>query len=454
MVSKNDYDIPYILGVDLGSASSKLALATFDPELASAVEIVKVVEFSSQKSVERGSVVNVESLSQLLRTALSTLLSDIPSNTRLFYVFSLNAKGMRSFVNKATYPFSTYKEKITQTHIDFANKMAGNLSLDEDQLYLHFMQQYFRVDDRSPCKNPIGELGTKLESEVLLISVLKNELIKIRDCAHLSGIRCDLPCAGPLASAESLLTQSEREKGVLVVDFGDQKTCASLYQDGLPRATAIVPLGSHEISSDLALELQVPFSIARSIKHQFCCVHRSCLEDLSPELDLSDLAPEYHSTVSSQRIYEIAYARTIEIFSLLLKRLVHVDSAVYYPLVITGEGAKLMGLTQVLEEICKTRVRLAQPWNWGGDADQYRSPRFSQVIGLTSIGAQYYQTFLSKEKHPHGETHSVLRSPKEMQKKRQDGSQQSDTQMRSGINWFGAFRDKVKTLLSLGDLQD
>ncbi len=383
-------DPNYFLGVDIGSSECKLALARLESGDHQNLEIVLVDSFSTEGSVERSSIVNIEKLSEQLFEHLNALLENY-SEQQIYTTFSIKDRSIRSKINQAKNPFSHRMREVRRKDLNVARDMASNAPLESGRDYIHIMTRHYRVDDRLPRKNPEGDLGSSVEAEIFLVSAMQEEILKLKRCSEKAKHPFDYLCSSPVAAGEVVLTQEEKEDGVLLIDIGAQSTSAAIFEKGSPKNLVSIPFGSDDVTRDICKELFLPYEIGEQVKLKFACVDPMYLSEFqnveslnSEEGKVKEIYPE--------QLYKISLARFFEIIQYLYRSLHVSEELAAYPVVVTGGGARIRGIVPMIEKLTKSHVRMTQPSNWGGPIQTYRSPNFSVVVGLCAAGAKYYQT--------------------------------------------------------------
>lgn len=393
-MKKIDNNSLYFLGLDVGNSSCKAVLSTVTAWDTLDFEICAVAEIPTENFVERGSIVNMEKVGNIIHALMEQLQKStaISENISAYGALSIEDAHVTSHINKARYPFSKYSRQVTSDDLYKAREMASNFPLQNGKDYLHVMTRSYRVDERLPKRNPEGELGLSLEAELFLVSVRKQEIAKYQQCVQRTTVPIHYMCAAPIAAAEGVLTRVEKEQATLLIDIGAQTTSAVLFDGNVPKMLAILPLGSNDVTRDISRVMHVPETLAEKIKQRYACVDDMYFSQSAQAITAHENEYDQTFTIQKKDVYKIAYARMYEIFKLLYKQMHITELAHAYPVVLTGGGSCIVGCKQMLEKLTGAKVRMAQPWNWGGPVSDYRMPRFSTSVGLCVVAARHYMS--------------------------------------------------------------
>ena len=191
----------------------------------------------------------------------------------------------------------------------------------------------------------------------------------------------------PLASSLAVLDKSQRENGVMNLDFGGGTSTLTVFEESELIHNAVLPLGSKHITNDLAVALRTSLDIAERIKLEYCCT--SDAEDLRKKenLDLSKLLEEENFIVPKKQLIRVVDARAQELLDIVNNELKKVSKSGLLPagIVISGGGANLPGLALLIKDKLRLPVKIAKP-NVSGLLDVTGDPSYAVAIGLVLWG--------------------------------------------------------------------
>jgi cell division protein FtsA len=260
---------------------------------------------------------------------------------------------------------------------------ARAVAIPHNREIIHVIQRGFDVDGQEGIRMPIGMHGYRLEVETHIITASAASVENLRQCVGVAGVDVSQFVLNPLASAEVVLTETERQMGVVVCDIGGGTTDMAIYIDGDVWHTAVLAVGGNHITSDIAHGLRLPMSQAEEIKIQ----HGHALEAEVAAQEFFNIKPfgEQESVqISRQELVHIIEARVEEIFSLVVQEIKRsgYDGLLPAGMVLTGGTSQLPGIRNLASRVLNVPVRIAQPENLIGMVDKLGSPAYSTSVGL------------------------------------------------------------------------
>lgn len=254
---------------------------------------------------------------------------------------------------------------------------------------IHVMPQDYIVDYEPGIKDPVGMLGVRLEADFHVITAQTNAISNINKCVLRAGLEIENLILEPLASAVSVLSQEEKEAGVVLVDIGGGTTDIAIFQDNIIRHTAVIPFGGNIVTQDIKQGCNVMLKQAELLKTKF---GKAFAEEASPNEMIS--IPGLHNRppkeISVKNLASIVEARMQEIIELVHAEIIYsgFEDQLSGGIVITGGGSQLYGLQQLFEYMTGKPVRIGHPNQHLGKCKQevVKSPMYSTAIGLVLTG--------------------------------------------------------------------
>jgi cell division protein FtsA len=383
---------PVVVGVDVGS--TKVCALVGREDSPGQIHILGVGIEPSQ-GIRKGVVVDLAAASQAVARAIdkaertsgleiaSALVSIAGSQ-----VNSVNSRGVVGITGGT----------IDQEDIGRAIEAARAVALPHNREIIHVIQRGFDVDGQEGIRNPIGMHGYRLEVETHIITASAASVENLRQCVGATGVEVSQFVLNPLASAEVVLTETERQMGVVVVDMGGGTTDMAIFIDGDVWFTAVLAVGGNHVTSDIAHGLRLPMSQAEEIK----ILHGHALEAEVPANEFFNVRPfgeQEAVQINQQELAIIIEARVEEIFSMVLQEIKRsgYDGLLPAGVVLTGGASALPGIRTLAQHVLGVPVRIAKPENLGGMNDKLDSPAFSTAAGLLRWA------FLMSEFSPQGE---------------------------------------------------
>jgi cell division protein FtsA len=278
---------------------------------------------------------------------------------------------------------------VTFDDINRALESAQAITVPNNREILHVIPRHFRVDDQDGVRNPVGMLGFRLEVQAHIITCATTAMQNLLKCAHGAGVDVSEFVLTPLASAEGVLTPTEREMGAILVDIGGGTTGIAVFIDGSAWHTKVLDVGGSHFTGDLAQVLQLPMEAAEQLKVMYG--HASPADVPGDQIcDIVGFGDEPHMRIPRREAAEIIRARADELFAMIeqeIKRSGY-DGLLPAGLVMTGGGSLMPGLRDSARGVTGRPVRLTRPMNLHGLVDSLQSPAYSAPIGMLHWGLQ------------------------------------------------------------------
>jgi cell division protein FtsA len=371
-----------IIGIDIGT--TKICTLVAREETPGQLRILGV-GIEPAQGMRKGVVVDLEAAAQAVarsvdkaeRTSgaeiLSALVSLAGSN-----VSSVNSHGVVGVSGRV----------IDQNDVVRAVDAARAVAIPHNREIVHVIQRNFNVDGQDGIRMPIGMHGYRLEVETHIITAAAASVENLRQCVAAAGVEVAQFVLNPLASAEVVLSETERQMGVCVCDVGGGTTDMAIYVDGDVWHTAVLSIGGNHITSDIAQVLHLPNSQAEEIKLQHGHANP---DDIDPRqtFNIRPFGEQEAVQISHLDLVQIIHARVEEIFGLVVQEIKRsgYDGLLPAGLVLTGGSALLPGIRTVASSVLGVPVRIARPEGLIGMVDHLDSPAFSTSVGLLSWGA-------------------------------------------------------------------
>jgi len=257
---------------------------------------------------------------------------------------------------------------------------AQSVKVSSDRKLLHVIPRSYAVDGQPGVKNPVGMHGFRLDVETHVITAAVTSVQNLAKCIRGIGVDIEDLVLEPLASSEAVLTEDEKQVGVILADVGGGTTDIAVFKDGSIWHTAILPVAGYQLTRDVAIGLGLPFDVAEEMKKRYGSVMPVYEGKIEPT---SQIAGDGHGA-SYQDLCDIIRARVEEIIRLILLELPRSEYEELVPagLVLTGGSSNLSGIDILGREILRLPVRVGTPTNIYGITDALRDPAYATSVGL------------------------------------------------------------------------
>lgn len=366
----------YAVGIDVGTTKVRCVIGYIDVSTGTPT-IVGVGE-TPNSGMRKGSVVNLQGPLKAVDTALNEA-ERMSGYHATGATVSINGSHLLSTKADGMIAIGTLDHEITEEDLARLDDVATTGKVPANRRILQVVPFSYRLDGQSDIKDPLGMTGTRLEINANVISSLaphENNLHKVMEGLDMHVTRV-VPSV--VASARAVLTEQQLENGVAVIDFGGATTSIAIYEEGELQYMGVVPIGSNNITNDLAIGLKTDPAIAEIVKLE----HASAT--VRAETKTITVKQEKQTyEFSSADVDEIVEARLEEIFESINTELKKAGKKGQLPngVVIVGGGSKLKNLLEYAKEALGLAVRKGKPTGFGGVADQLEDPSFAAAVGL------------------------------------------------------------------------
>jgi cell division protein FtsA len=378
-MSKDNRDL--LVGLDIGTSKVVALVAELSPE--GQFNVLGLGQTSS-KGLKKGVVVNIEATVQSIQKALEE--AELMSDRRIIQVFtgiagnhivSFNSSGMVAIRDK----------EVGAGDVERVLETAKAINIPTDQQILHILIQEFIIDGQEDVREPIGMSGLRLEVKVHIVTGAVSAAQNIVKCVRRCGLEVNDLILQPLASSLAVLTEDEKELGVVLIDIGGGTTDIAIYSQGSIRHTAVIPIAGDQITNDIAMALRTPTIEAEDLKIHHG-VARQELADATAMIDVPGVGDREPRPMSKQALAAVIEPRVEELF-ILVRNIVResgYEDMVSSGIVLTGGTSMMPGMEELAEHVFLKPARIGSPEYRGHLHEVLRSPRYSTGLGLLMEG--------------------------------------------------------------------
>jgi cell division protein FtsA len=372
-----------ICGLDIGT--TKIA-AVIAEQVAEGPPRLLGMGCVPSRGLRRGVVVNLDHTASDIEDAVQ--IAEDKSGISVDRVWAgLAGEHVRSVNSRGVIPVSKTRGEptgeVSEFDVERVVDAARAIALPMDRRVLHVLPQEYSVDSECGIRVPVGMAGVRLEADVHIVTCAISSAQNIIACCKRAGLSVQNLVLEPLASADGVLTNDERELGVVLLDFGGGTTDLAVFHNGSIRHTAVIGYGGDYISRDIAMGLRTPVESAEIIKINHGAAHHRAIQqndcltipgvggreprELSRSMLVSIISPRVEEILTMARD-ELKQSRTLE----------HIGAGV----VLTGGGASMPGMAEIAEEIFALPVRIGAPIDELPENLPGPGPKYATAIGL------------------------------------------------------------------------
>lgn len=380
----------YIAAIDIGTTKICALIAKV-----SATGTVTVVGFGVHPSfgLKKGIVVNIAATVDSIKHAVREA-EDQAKITMDRALVGIAGSHIKSF--NSTGVVAVRQRDVTQHDIDRVIDAAKAIPIEQDREILHVIPQYFRVDGQEMVHDSLGMHGVRLEAQVHIVTGAISSAQNIVKAVEQAGVRVLDIVLEQLASAEAVLTPTERELGVGMVDIGGGTSDFAVYKDGRIRYSKVFSVAGAHFTNDVAIGLGIPLPRAEEVKRRYGGVTKEAAVDagvmrITVPLDYEGGSKE----ITSYELFEVLQPRAEEIFTFIHDEIVsnRLTSVMPSGFVLTGGGSLVRGMCQLAHTVLKMPIRIGLPQPYtaaDGTApaalpERLRSPQYATVYGLLAF---------------------------------------------------------------------
>ena len=372
-----------VVGLDIGT--TKIA-AIVGEVTEDGIDIIGIGTAAS-RGLRKGVVVNIDAtvnaIQQAIREAehmagcdISTVYAGIAGG----HIRGLNSHGIVAVKDK----------EVRDLDIQRVIEAAKAVAIPMDREVLHVLPQQYIIDEQDGVRDPLGMSGVRLEAKVHIATTSVTSAQNVVKCANRCGLEVADIVLEPLASAEAVLEDDEKELGVALVDIGGGTSDIVIFCDGAIVHSAVLPLGGNHLTNDIAVGLRTPLESAERIKRKYGCA----VPDATPQEDTMEVPSVggRDPRVLSRRflVDKIIQPRFEEMFEHVRREIArsgYLDS-IAAGVVLTGGSTMMPGVPELAEVVLALPARRGTPRGVGGLVDVVRSPEYATGVGLVLFGAR------------------------------------------------------------------
>jgi cell division protein FtsA len=383
-----------IVGLDLGTTNTTAVVTEIGVD---AQPVIMGIGTAPSRGLRKGAVVNPEAAVDSIRRAVEEAERMSGLDIESVYV-SMSGTLLRGLNNRGVVAVTNPDRRITPSDIRRVIETASVITLAGGQEIIDVQPQEYVVDGQDGIADPVNMLGTRLGVAVHIITGPITVRQNVVTAVNRAGLLVSDVVLEPIAAAEAVLTDDEREYGSVVINIGGETTSLAIYQRGAVQHTAIYPLGGSHFTNDIAYGLRTPIPEAERIKRDYGCVLASLAAgSANHTIDVPSGPQRPPRALSWEILCEIMQSRAEEIFNHIHDEIRRAGFERQFSsgVILTGGSALLRGVTDLAERIFDCPARLGDPMGVSGLTEEINSPIYATAIGLVLVayrggGSHYY----------------------------------------------------------------
>ncbi|MDO8716503.1 MAG: cell division protein FtsA [Dehalococcoidales bacterium] len=370
-----------LAAIDVGT--TKVCTTIAEAENGKILRVIGI-GITPSSGMHKGLVVGIDDAKQSIRESVRKAEYASGHKVESAYI-GVTGRHVSSFNRRGAVTIARRDKMVGFDDLKRVIRSARTFHIPNGQRLLHIIPRSYAVDGSTGVNDPVGMHGSKLDVETHIITAAAASMKNIASCIQGLGIGIEELVLEPLASSEAVLTEEERQKGVILADIGGGTTDVAIFRDGSIWHTAIIPVAGYQLTRDIAIGLGLPFNAAEELKKS----HGSVTPIIEGRLETPRRDEDGRST-TSQQLRGILRARVEEILGLILLELPQSKYEAMVPsgLVLTGGSSNLAGIDTLGHQILRLPVRVGLPVDIPGTSDTLHDPAYATNVGLLLWGAK------------------------------------------------------------------
>jgi cell division protein FtsA len=374
-------------GLDVGTYAIRAAVGKLvpSPEGGEQIHIIGAVEVPSA-GVSKGTITNLEDAVSSISRALEQAerITGVPLSKAWV---GINGSHIISQESRGVIGVGRSDGEIRDEDVERAIEAARTVATPTNYEIIHVIPKDFTVDGQRGVKDPVGMNGIRLEVDAIIIQGLGSQIKNLTKAVYRTGLDIEDLVFSILATSEAVVSERQKELGVCVVNIGASTTSLVVYEEADVLHTAVLPIGSDHVTSDIAIGLRTSIEVAEQVKLHYA----TCLPDdvkKKEEINLGELGASEDEVVGRRFVADITEARVQEIFEHVDRELKKIDRSGMLPagVVLTGGGAKLSGILDAAKSALRLPMSLGTPIGVTSVIDRVNDPAMSTAMGLVLWG--------------------------------------------------------------------
>ncbi len=374
-----------VVGLDIGT--TKICCLVGRRNEFGKLEILGMGKALSE-GVVRGIVSNIDKTVDAIRKAVRIAEDQANIDIKL-----VNVGIAGSHIRSLQHQGSIMRDSDSEISIADVKRLSSDmyrLVIQPGSEILHVMPQEYKVDFQEGVTDPVGMGGRRLEGNFHIITAQSTAIANLRKCVQRAGLEIDNLILEPLASSMSVLSDEEKDAGVVLVDIGGGTTDLAIFKDNIIRHAAVLPFGGNIVTQDIKQGCSVLPAQAEALKVKFgkAIADEASEDEFISIPGLRDRAPKEISRRNLAHIIEARMEEVLELVAVEMERLGFAPQDLTAGLVLTGGGAQLQHLVPLAESITGLETRIGYPNEHLGKShvEAVKSPMYATTVGLVLAG--------------------------------------------------------------------
>ncbi len=388
----------YAVGIDIGTSNVRVVIGSIPAGgahdgVSADEQTLTIVGVGSQptQGMRKGTVVDINRVAMSVDKAIGAaeMMSGLNVSEA---VVSINGSHISGMSSRGLITVDQSRP-IGPAEIDRVVDAAAQVKMSPNREIINVEPHSFKVDNQEGVRDPVDMSGVRLEVEAYMVTALTphiKNLDQVAEKALLKPVQPYTPAG--LAAANIALTDQQKENGAVMIDIGHSTTNIVVYEEGDVIDIKVLPVGSNNITTDLAIGLKADLDVAEKVKieHAVASSHLRRGNEPTVSVRIGNGQMQKKLEFETELIDDIVEARLSELFELINKELKRIKRQANLPggAVLTGGGANLRGIVDYAKVALQMNARLYKPQGYKGVTEQIKDPSWTTVLGLLEYSAE------------------------------------------------------------------
>ncbi len=370
----------YIVGLDVGTTEARCVVGYID-SVSPTPNIVGVGVSKNSGGMRKGMVVNITNTARAIDRALEA--AERMSGHQIdAATVNINGAHVSGMTNKGVIAVGAQGHEINEDDLARVEEAATIMQMPANREILQVTPRSYRLDGHENIKDPLGMNGVRLEVDAHVITALAPNIHNLEKAVEMTHTQPHRLAVSSLAAARAVLSEQQVENGVVLIDFGGSTVNIAVFEEGDLQHIAVLPVGSNNITNDLAIGLRTDLDVAEQLKLRYATgvarEGKDAVKTVSVQQGKETL------TFETEEIDMIVDARLDEIFEMIDAELKSIQRSGKLPggAVLVGGGANMAGIETIAKERLRMSARTARFDNFQDVSGQVQKPEFATALGL------------------------------------------------------------------------
>jgi cell division protein FtsA len=379
-----------IVGIDVGTTK----VCTIVAQLSDSGRLnILGVGVTPSKGLDKGVVVNIDDAVSAIEASVEK--AERLSGYRIGTAFvGVSGRHISSLNSRGVVAVQRPDHEITRNDVARAVESAQAVAIPTQREIIHVIPRAYVLDGHEGIRDPIGMSGFRLEVETHIVTGEVMAIQNLIKSVQKSGIEIDDLVLQPLASGEAVLTAEDKDRGVMLVDIGGGTADVAIFVQGGVWHTSVISVGGNHFTNDITYVLHTPHNTAEYLKLRYGSAIAGdppTEEDPEDQIEIDTLNVGEKQKISRHLLNEIIQARAEQVVELIYNEIRRSGYEGMLPagIVLTGGGAQLARLDELMRDMLGMPVRVGVPTELSGLADSLDSPSYATGVGLLRWGSRH-----------------------------------------------------------------